>query len=350
MRCFAPPCRFQLEVENPATYWVTQDISTLCAGATHVTGVTLLPPLQELVDHHDEDAGGVVGGAKGRGGKGRLYLPNVVEWDLWGLELSDGWLEALVRFPSLRHVHAGIIDCYDGHLHACRWDAVWVAELDSVAGLAGLPDGVRRVVVTSRFCCRAPHSEPERQEEEVEVLKGWGASGVLEVPVERPPGRQTAEWWRLEGEERRGGFFTLDLSGGARGNGRVLQRTVLPPGGGPHTLALEVKGDVAGELRQLAPLLAGTRVRTLCMSLAPDWHSGLGGVLAALPASVACARIRLRSVEQAREVLSGAAAGHAVHLVLLLDPLLSQEEQARLRAECESRQPLVRLEVGEARQ
>ncbi len=179
--------------------------------------------------------------------------------------------------------------------------------------------------------------------------------------MDSPPCEYTARGWHLEGEERQGGFFTLDVRVAALPSVRLelLQRAALPPGGGPHTLNLDVSASVAGVVRQLAPLLARARVRTLCVPLNAyfQWEDSsftLEGVLGALPASVACVRVRLRSFEsraggmvRIREVLSGEAARHPVRLVMLFEPLPSEAEQERLRAMCRAQHPLVRLEIRE---
>ncbi len=296
----------------------------LCSRATELGGTVLLDP---FVARH----------------MGRKTLTRVTDWDLAMHELRDHMMEGLLHYPSLRRVAVEAVDelTKDWSGQACRWEALTAQRLDSVAALPQLPSGLGRVVVTEHLSCREPGEESEAV---LAQLSRWGP-GRLALQLDGPPDEANIEDWHLEGVEREAGFFSLDVAEGLRGKGRLLQRTVLPPGGGPHTLKLElVECDVGGLVRRLAPLLAGTRVRTLCLELCHGGASGEGGVLAALPASVTCVRVAVEGEEQAMEMLSGAAARHPVALVLLFCGL-SFEGERWLMETCAARQPLVRLEV-----
>ncbi len=229
--------------------------------------------------------------------------------------------------------------------------AAQVEWLEDVRQLLFLPTGIGRVVVAGELSCQEvdPHSMARVQEQ-------WCAPGRLQAQADGLPTALDAQRWSLTRQEQRRGFFKLSVQHAEAGLDSLplLRRTVLPPGGGPHTLALSFgRGcEVTPTLQHLAPLLAGARVRTLCVSL--SWECGtFGGVLGALPASVTRVRLEVEDAELAREVLAGEAATHLLRVVVLLlapggDGQLGEVEEEEeawegLREVCAARQPFVEL-------
>ncbi len=273
---------------------------------------------------------------------GRLFTA-ATAWDLGEGSLGAGELRALLRHNGLRRVAASRLhlteDCSG---EACTWEALTLRHLQRVEDLRLLPSGLGLVVVTEHLACPEPGDDSEALVAEL-LQQG---TRRLRFQMDGPPRWDAVVHWLLQGEEQEASFFTLDVRAGAQGNLRLLQQTVLPLGGGPRTLELRFRGDVRDVVQQLSPLLAGTRVRTLCADHHGDRVGGLGGVLATLPASLTCLRLGLSGVKHARKVLSGEAARHAVRLVLLFDSDgLSVAQERELRELCASYQPLVRLQV-----
>ncbi len=310
--------------------WVVEGLCRLCALATEVQGYSLL-----LHEHRLAIAA--------------QHLSHVVRWDLEDQPLNQdvkGVFQALLRFPSLRHVRVeDLAFCEDHSQAACRWETLTVESLDDIGDLLRLPSGVGRVVVTQDVVCLGEEAEAEV----AAVLEQWGP-GRLVVETHHPPSERDARQWRLDGVgERLGGLFGLvaDSAEAMLSYAQFLRQRMLPPGGGPHTLALHIHTGVALTLRQLAPLLAGTCVRTLCMGL---WHESapLGDLLSALPPSVSCLRLMVNTVEQAREVVSGEAVAHRLRLVVLCTRSWCQStaaDEQQLGELCAAHQPLVELEV-----
>ncbi len=232
------------------------------------------------------------------------------------------------------------------------WRAAHFAQvewLEDVRQLLRLPNGIGRVVVTGELSC-----EQDGEEEMAAVLQQWCAPNRLQVQADRLPSTLDAQRWSLTQQEQKRGLFKLSVqhADAALDSLPLLRRTVLPPGGGPHTLALSFgRGcEVTPTLQHLAPLLAGARVRTLCVSL--SWECGaFGGVLSALPASVTRVRVEVEDAALAREVLAGEAAAHALRVVVLLLPrdhegaqaAEEEEERKGLREVCAAHQPFVEL-------
>ncbi len=299
--------------------WVAQDLGALCALATEVRS-----------RHHVAEWA--------------PHFTRVTRWDLDGCALSSSDLQALLRAPSLRHVQAINLDLSQDHSQQrCQWEALEVRRLDCVGELLRVPSGVGRVVVAERLTLRTLD-----QQQMAAVLQRWGAPGQLRVKVDTPPSDATVKRWCLSEEEAQEGFFALEVQSAAVGGSHaaLLRSTVLPQGGGPCTLALTLGEDcpVAPTLQQLAPLLAGTRVRTLCVGVSQE-SGPVRGILSALPASITRARLHF-GVHQARAVLSGPAATHALRLVVLLRcGGQFAEQQRKLQKLCAAHQPLVRLEV-----
>ncbi len=272
------------------------------------------------------------------------HLPNVTRWDVGSHELDSPRLQALLQVPSVRHVQALDLSLDEDHSQLpCQWETLTVGCLDELDQLLLLPSGIGRLVLKEFDCL-----EIEQQLEHVEaVLQRWGA-GRLQAGVDTPPHDEEVERWCLGAEGARGGFFELPVPSAedVTALAALLRSTVLPQGGGPRTLALGDDWDessAAQVMQHLAPLLAGTRVRTLCLCLEDHGEPVHGDVLSALPASVMSVHLTVRSVEQAREVLSGPAAMHALRVVVVL-PRGGQGVEG-LRELCAAHQPLVQLEV-----
>ncbi len=273
------------------------------------------------------------------------HLPNVTRWDLGSYTMDCELLKALLRVPTLRHVQAPDMNLgQDRSRWQCEWKTLTVGHLQDLEQLLLLPSGVERVVLAEGFDLL----DAERQGERVEaVLRRWGPD-QLQARVDALPKDEDVKRWRLDAEEAQGGFFGLCLPHAAEVSAHValLRRAVLPQGGGPRTLALEADWDESSAehvLQQLAPLLAGTRVRTLCLSFGGAFGRVRGDMLSALPASIASVRMCEASVEEAMEAVSGPAATHALRLVVLL-PRGAQDVE-ELREQCAATQPLVQLEV-----
>ncbi len=308
--------------------WAVRDLGALCALATEV-----------ISRAHVEDWA--------------PHFTRVTRWDAIRY-LGSGALLALLRAPSLRHIQAfGLRLDQDHSQEACRWETLEVRTLDDARQLLRLPSGVGRVVVTESFTL--PDVDPDQQEEMAAVLQRWGAAGRLQA-AGSPPHEWQFPHWRLGEEEAQGGFFKLVMAhaDAVADHALLLRRTVLPQGGGPLTLELSLEQGcpVAPTLQQLAPLLVGTCVRTLCLRLDEDIDDDeedeLPNVLSAVPATITCIHLRMLSVHRAWEVLSGPAATHALRVVAMLvlepvDPEALGEQD--LRELCAAHQPLVQLEV-----
>ncbi len=83
----------------------------------------------------------------------------------------------------------------------------------------------------------------------------------------------------------------------------LLRQKVLPPGGGPRTLVLH-SAEPVGVMQRLAPLLAATRVRTLCVHVLEDDGACLRGLTRRLPGNVHSLRVIPRTLQQALELLA----------------------------------------------
>ncbi len=306
--------------------WPSRGLGALCALATEVR--TALPVTPQ-------------------------WLPSfarVTSWQLEDTSLTSPDLEALLGFPSLRRVRAaGLFLDQDHSQQACPWETLTLGSLEYPEQLALLPSGLARVTVAAFLRCGdAPADDV------AEVLRRWCAPGRLQTRVDAPPKGSLVARWRLGGEEQRLGFFPLFLlrPEAAVAWAPLLQRTALPPGGGPHTLelVLHVRCPLALTLRRLAPLMAGAGVRTLCMWLDRE-HVALDGALAALPSGLACLRLSVEDAEHAEEVLRAHEVAHPLRtLVLLLRSAMpegeAQQVERRLRELCAAHQPLVqRLDV-----
>ncbi len=305
--------------------WAVRDLGTLCALATDVRSR----------EHTEEWAS---------------RFTHATRWDVCR-PLISRTLQALLQLPHLRHVQTPDLDLSQDHSQQqCLWETLTLTHLGDVQQLLRLPSGVGRVVVTERVSLLGV----DEQERTAAALLRWCAPGRVRVEVDAPPTDAKVKRWCLDAEDEQGGFFQLwvDRAGAVAAHASLLRRTVLPQGGGPRTLELQVslEGAAATQLlQQLAPLLAGTRVRTLCMHICRDEGHWTGGSiefhLSALPATIACFRLILDSVEQAREVMAGEKATHDLRLVVLLMSWDAEEER-ELRGLCTACQPLVRLEVG----
>ncbi len=312
----------------PAQPWAVRDLGALCALATDVAS--------------SDDAV-------------EQWAPRftrVTRWDLLD-NLDSRALQALLRAPSLRHVQARNLSLdQDLSQQQCQWEALEVQQLEDACHLLRLPSGVGRVAVTQGFTLHHVIGV-QSQQQLAAVLQRWCAPGRLRVEVDKPPPANAAEFWRLGAEEAQGGFFRLAVpsEGAATAHAPLLQRTVLPQGGGPRTLWLSVRGpyNLVPVVQELASLLAGTHVRALCTSM--SWEIvGVWDLLSTLPACITSLHVRMSSVEHAREVLSGPAATHPLRLALVVRPLVASwsggvVEQRELRELCAAHQPLVRLEV-----
>ncbi len=301
-----------------------EDVCRLCALATEVRGFPLL-----LHEHVTVAA---------------RHLTGVARWDLecWPKVDNAEVFRHLLRFPSLRHVTVNCLTRIQDHSQAaCRWETLTVRWLDELPKLFLLPSGVGRVVVTEQLSCL----NPEHAQEVEAALRRWGP-GRLQAQVHHPPSQESVDKWKLAGtQEQRRAWFGLAVwtkASGVAAYARLLRSMVLPPGGGPH--AMELLGHhVLRVLRQLEPLLVATRVRTLCVDL--GYGPGpVGGVLSALPASVTCMRLKVGTVEQAREVLSGPDVARPLRLVVLLPHSCTVADEQQVRELCAARQPSVDLE------
>ncbi len=317
-RCHLPDVR-----ENED--WAVEDLCRLCALATDVRGDGLLLLDASVAAQH---------------------LSHVVRWDLDEGLLADDEpeaLQALLRLPRLRHVRAeGLALDQDHSQAACEWETLTVRDLEGVDGLLRLPSGVGRVVVARELCCVEEHPQVVAA-----ALRRWGP-GRLRVETHHPPSEWMAKHWQLGPEERRGGCFSLGVFSERAliSHAALVRPAVRRRRGGPHTLVtVDCTINTARTLQRLAPLLVGTRVRTLCVSVGLQLGP-VGAMLSALPASVTCLRLRSCSVWQAWAVLLGQAAAHPLRVVLL--GRFKEEEQRRLRELCAARQPLVQLEVERA--
>ncbi len=256
-------------------------------------------------------------------------LPHVALWAVRG-QLGPPQLRALLRLPRLRHVQAwGLaLPSEDHSQQACQWEALTIKLLPNARHLLRLPCGLGRVTVTEWLVLPRADLEEEAEEEEGEDMEAlrqlWVGSGRLQACAAAPSSDMVA-YWRLSAEEAKGGFFRLSVPDARAVAARawLLQGAVLPSGGGPRCLAVEgawSNCSAARLLRPVAPLLAGTRVRTLCVRVRCDFVD-LGGVLGAVPPSVAAVHLALDApvaLRQAREVLSRPAAAHPLRLVLLM--------------------------------
>ncbi len=338
---------------NPAFLvpsWATESVAALCARAATVRGAVLLNSLISLSWNPDAGA--------------NSSFPEVAEWDLEGEELSQERLKALLQLPGLRRVAADRLDLHhDARDAACAWETLTLRRLAGAERLLRLPSSLGHVVVTERLSPEELGSgSSEEAEQQMERL--WWGPGRLRVQVDMPPSEQNANGWCLDDESRQAGYFSLGVAGD---DGAVPLRqlhAVLPPGGGPRTLQLDVTAaGAAAALRQLAPALAASRVRTLCIkllyySVGDDERSArLGGALCALPDSVACVRLRMAhpelqsSLTVAEEILVGPAVRHPLTIVLQFRVLggdgLSHAQESRLRDLCAQRQPSMQLEILE---
>ncbi len=309
--------------------WAVEDLCVLCALATEVRGHRLVL--------HERSAS-----------LAAQHLSRVERWDLEAPG-SDALLQTLLRFPRLRRVGAqslgphasAFFDQAPPATWSCPWHTLAVRQLgDLPPPPHRMPKGVGRVVVTEQLTCGSVWQVAEALRQQ-----GWRP---LCVQAHHPPSERAVRWWHLAGSPEQGkGFFVVEADGeqALARHASLLQRTVLAQGRGPHTLELKVTGSgLVSTLRRLAPLLAGTRVRTLCMT--PRYSSvSVGGLLGALPASVAHVRLLVYRVESAREVLSGPAAAHPLRLVLLFPRACIFDGERELRELCAARQPLVHLQV-----
>ncbi len=304
---------------NAWSPWAGQDLRTLCALATDIkTGYDVV----EWAPH----------------------FTRVTRWDIF-FTLDCHMLLALLRAPTQRHVQAPDLDLSQDHSRqACPWETLTVRHLGNAGHLLRLPGGVGHVVVTESLGLSAI-----TEEELGVVVEQWCAPGQLRAEVGSPPDAATV----LGAEEAQGGFFRLALqsAGAVTAHAALLRSTVLPQGGGPRTLWLECGWavDIAHTLQHLAPLLAGTRVRTLCTSPAMA-YGRVECVLSALPACITCAHLLVGTAEQAGRVLSGPAATHPLRLVAVLRKdhfghELTEGKLEKLRELCAAHQPLVQLEV-----
>ncbi len=194
----------------------------------------------------------------------------------------------------------------------------------------------------------------------------------LTVEVHVPPDAACVRAWGLTSpQERLRGCFELrpDVERGlTRGVGVHVRRLVLPSDGGPRTLVLDLSAggwgdedegeeeeeqdeseeeweededDEGGEgsyaqraVRWVAPLLAGTNVRTLCLELGDgeeeDEPVDLSGVLQLLPSSVthlSVAQWEWFDFEQAVELLQAPLAPRREPLRVTLVERCGEEEQ-----------------------
>ncbi len=257
--------------------------------------------------------------------------------------LTSETLEALLRLPALRYVRAPRLSLTKDHSQqACQWEALTVEWLHGVSGLQQLPSGMGCVLVLGLSC------KEHREDVVAAALQRWGP-GRLQLQVDAPPG-ETTDWeWRLGDEERRGGrVFRLGVrdTDALAAHAPLLRQTLFSPGGGPHTLELvtEAVCHVEAITLQLAPLLEGTRVRTLCVQMG-EGVDGWRGLLGALPASITCVRLGMRMMQQAAEVVSGDAVTRPLRVALRLLHNATENDKEELRELCAAHQPLVELEV-----
>ncbi len=276
----------------------------------------------------------------------QLLWDRVTTWDLGGAApLSSDEVQGLLVCPRVRHVGGGnLVMWHDASQQACQWDEVTVRTFNGVADLLRLPVGIRRLVVTTGFTCRCDEDGGVEA-----VLQRWEPGTVVARPAFPPP---SAEFWRLSEQERLLGFFSLALfhETGVADHLQFLEEVVFPPGGGPHVLELRFKlGTFPTQaLRQLAPLLAGSCVRVLCVWL--EWgYNPEEGLLSVLPTTIACLRLRTSDAEDVAAALHGPRVAHALRLVALLPRAPSAEagafETQQLRVLCAAQQPMVALEV-----
>ncbi len=262
---------------------------------------------------------------------------SATRWVVEGQAVDSEGLRDLLALPGLRHVRAPtILPEQDHSQQACQWETLTVEWLDGTHALPRLPSAIGRVVVEQALRCL------DAEEQHVAaVLRRWGPDR-LHLRADMPPKEDKVQSWHLSAEERRSGFFTLIAAeiGAVAAHAPLLRRVLLAPGGGPHTLEVGVR-YVATPLE--LSLLAGTGVRTVCLSL--GWEVGVwGGLLgSALPACVACVRLVVNMEEQAVELVSGEAAGRPLRAVLITR--FDDDEERRVRELCAAHQPLVQLDV-----
>ncbi len=325
MRSLFCPSRYSFQYVA-AQPWAVRDLGALCALATDVATTH---HVAEWVPH----------------------FTHATRWDVHGY-LDSRTLRALLPLPNLRHVQSVNLALHQDHRQQqCQWEALEVQRVDGVHQLLLLPTAIGRMTVQERLALR----DVDHQQAAA-VLQRWGALGRLQARVDAPPPALQAEFWCLGAEEaRQSPFFSLCVEGqgAVAAHAPLLRSMVLPQGGGPHTLEISLFDGhhLPPVVQQLATLLAGTRVRTLCMGALPHMRGPLGGVLSALPASIACVRLAVCSVGKAIEVVVGPAATHPLRLVVLLPcgaggaEAGGVEEARELRELCAARQPLVLLEV-----
>ncbi len=194
-------------------------------------------------------------------------------------------LRALLAHPALQHVSVPRVslapDQEDLRALDCRWRTLALDECD-VKDLRKLPlKEVERVTVKHMLDVPDPGAEQDAMLVEVEGLGPELACGTHLAPS--PP---VCESWDLAApHEQEGGYFRLSMGRVSGACAGFLRRHVLPPGGGPTTLNVYFENQGVDELmRGLAPLLEGTRVRTLCLQL--HARASLTGVLPLLPRNV----------------------------------------------------------------
>ncbi len=303
--------------------WALDDLFTLCALATEVRS-----------DDH-------VDGLAHR-------FAQATRWVVEGNALTSETLTGLLQLPALRHVRVpGLALLKDHSRQACRWETLTVDWLRGVYQLQQLPSGVGRVAVAEGL------SFVDFLSHDVAALLEEGVASWLQLRVDTPPRAAMVKAWRLGGEERLGGFFRLGVQGAPAlvAHAELLRSTLLAPDAGPHTLEVMVASGQNAETpasvaRQVLPLLAGTRVRTLCMWLGSELGA-LRGFLGTLPANVTCLRLHVTTLEDATELVFGEAVAHPLRLVLLVLPRWRAfGDEKRLRALCAAHQPMLELEVG----
>ncbi len=264
--------------------------------------------------------------------------------------VGDNDLEALLRLPSLRHVRVPWVSLgTDFSQQACRWETVTIPSLCVTHDVLRLPLSIGRVVVAHTLLCGATFTH-----DDMAVFLWRCDFSRVQLQVDSPPSHNAVREWHLGGEEGQSGFFTLrvrDADAWAV-HAPLLRRTLLAPGGGPHTLEVIVgqSGATASVVLALARSLQGTRVRTLCLPMggaSREWR----GVLCTLPASVACVRLEVETVQEAAAVVFGqAVAQHPLRVVLVLSARAGAwqcppDDEQTLRLHCAAHHPMMEVEV-----